>query len=144
MEKPWGPCIDPPRRRDYRGKTFANRYRKVKGEGKHRVIWRALWGPIPRRMVVMHLCDNPGCINPDHLNLGTQAANVEDCISKGRGNRKGRPGLSDEAAVSAMARMLVNEDRGQIAADLNTSRQALNDLFCMRTKRVLFGYGSGG
>ena len=33
--------------------------------------------------VVMHTCDNPSCINPYHLRIGTQLNNVEDCISKG-------------------------------------------------------------
>lgn len=40
--------------------------------------------PIADGMVVMHLCDNPSCVNPEHLKEGTQKENIEDCISKGR------------------------------------------------------------
>jgi hypothetical protein len=37
--------------------------------------------------VIMHLCDQPSCVNPDHLRAGTQQANVADRVSKGRGMR---------------------------------------------------------
>lgn len=36
------------------------------------------------RSIVMHSCDNPRCINPDHLSVGSQADNIKDCITKGR------------------------------------------------------------
>lgn len=38
--------------------------------------------------VIMHSCDNPKCINPDHLSEGTQLENMQDCVSKGRLNRR--------------------------------------------------------
>lgn len=57
----------------------------------HRVSWRLFKGAIPihesyHGMCVLHKCDNPGCVNPDHLFLGTNKDNVADCISKGRAN----------------------------------------------------------
>jgi hypothetical protein len=50
----------------------------------HRAAWIAWKGPIPEGMNVLHKCDVPGCINPDHLFLGTQRENIHDMISKKR------------------------------------------------------------
>lgn len=55
----------------------------------HRVAWEMTHGPIPEGWVVMHLCDNPLCVNPDHLEVGTQADNVLDMRIKDRNNEFG-------------------------------------------------------
>ena len=52
----------------------------------HRVSWGIHNGPIPPGVKVLHTCDNPPCVNPAHLFLGTQADNIKDCLDKGRAN----------------------------------------------------------
>ena len=53
-------------------------------EGAHRASYRIFVGPIPPDMLVCHTCDNPSCVNPDHLFVGTMKDNMQDSLTKGR------------------------------------------------------------
>jgi hypothetical protein len=53
----------------------------------HRVSWEAHNGPIPDGLWVLHWCDTPPCIRPDHLFLGTHRDNMDDMVSKNRQTR---------------------------------------------------------
>ena len=57
---------------------------KGKGMTAHRLSYQIHKGEIPESMVVMHSCDNPSCVNPDHLSVGTQSQNILEAIAKGR------------------------------------------------------------
>lgn len=65
---------------------FGYGFLKLRGrlERAHRVAWMLTHGPIPDGLCVCHRCDNPRCIEPTHLFLGTVAENNRDRHAKGR------------------------------------------------------------
>ena len=50
----------------------------------HRLSYLLHIGPPPASVLVLHSCDNPPCVNPAHLRLGTQQQNMQDAIARGR------------------------------------------------------------
>lgn len=80
----------------------------------HRWSYEHFVGPIPDGLILMHTCDVPACVNPDHLQPGTQAENQQDMVRKGRlglrpqtskaNIRKGRAKLSPALAAEIRER----------------------------------------
>lgn len=58
----------------------------------HRASWEIHNGPIQDGSIVLHKCDNPSCVRPEHLKLGSQRDNIQDMLKKERGNFPGAPG----------------------------------------------------
>jgi len=71
--------------RDFHGYgalTYEQRTRKA-----HRVAYESWVGPVPDGHHVLHSCDNPPCINPDHLSTGTHADNMRDMAARARSGK---------------------------------------------------------
>lgn len=87
----------------YQGPLYRGGYgQPIQRDGKrlpvHRLAWTLANGPIPNDLWVLHHCDNPPCVNPAHLFLGTCADNHDDQVRKGRqlyGDRHPRAKLSE-------------------------------------------------
>lgn len=100
-------------------------------EAAHRFSYRLHKGD-PGRLVVMHECDNPACVNPDHLVLGTQKENVADMIAKGRGNWRCPAGEGNPN--SKLTEVIVREIRSSseagkdIAKRLGVSTTTVSDV----------------
>lgn len=77
------------------GSYFTNGYgcfRLTSGSKKaHRISYELYKGPIPEGLLVLHSCDNKGCVNPAHLSLGTHQENMDDGRIRGRFPRGPRP-----------------------------------------------------
>lgn len=92
--------------------------------GAHRIAYRIAKGPIPDGKVVMHACDNPRCVNPAHLSLGTHRENVADMIAKGR------------QVVSSERARLAECVRGHELGAFNRSWPSVTCRFCEMLRRA--------
>jgi hypothetical protein len=72
----------------WKGSKWKSGYGRLKLKGKalvaHRLAYHLYVGEIPDGKIVLHRCDNPSCVNPDHLSVGTNKDNTLDMLNKGR------------------------------------------------------------
>lgn len=99
-------CWEWTRRLDHKGYAHA----KVWGKpvGAHRVSYAFFVEPIPAGMNICHKCDNPKCVNPHHLFMGTTQDNVTDKMRKGRfvttpGEKNGYAKLTEDQVLAILA-----------------------------------------
>lgn len=91
----------------WRGYLNPQGYGSLQYQGRrmlaHRLSYELAVGPIPAGMLVCHSCDNPPCVRPAHLWLGTIADNLRDAGAKGRMHRGERHGMARLTADDVMS-----------------------------------------
>ena len=97
--------------------------------GAHRVSWMVHRGEIPEGMWVLHKCDNPICINPDHLFLGFPKDNTDDMVEKGRNNFRGMAEYSDEIVLRAIHLRKSGKTHKEISKILNLPMGTVNSFY---------------
>lgn len=93
----------------------------------HRISWALAFGPIPPDALVLHACDNPACVNPSHLFLGDQRANMQDCAEKGRWRNQARFNLETAREIRARYRR-GGVTQGELAAEFGMSFQHVSSI----------------
>ena len=100
----------------------------------HRFSWEVHCGPIPNGLQVLHRCDVPCCVNPDHLFLGTNIDNVSDCVKKdrhARGNRNGSAILTDDD-ITAIRKIGRTVPQRVIAKQFGVNRGHISKILSMK------------
>ena len=120
------------------GATNADDYGRFSISGRnhhaHRVSWEIHNGPIPTDMWVLHKCDTPSCMNPEHLFLGTHQDNMDDMVDKGRassclGESNPNTKLTEEQVLE-IRELLANTDmlQREIAELYDVCQMAISEI----------------
>jgi hypothetical protein len=125
---PWGATLN---NKGYGMVWDFERGRKVLA---HRASYELHVGPIPEGLTLMHTCDNPACVNPAHLRVGSHRENMHDKIAKGRaryghmpGSANGNAILTNEAVISLRRDYIAGMDLAGLAKKYGVSRKSLTD-----------------
>lgn len=117
------------------GAMYQNGYGKARHAGRecyaHRYSYNLYKGPIPDGMHVCHRCDDPSCVNPDHLFVGTRDDNMSDMAIKGRsahGERHGSAKLSVEQVREIRSKRNAGQSVTAIAAEYGVSKGRISEI----------------
>lgn len=106
----------------------------------HRHAWILTRGEIPAGLCALHHCDNPPCVNPDHLYLGTYADNARDREERGRriyahGSALAHARLTEKAVLEIRARCSAGETQRALAREFNVNYRTIGVVVRRQTWR---------
>lgn len=112
----------------YRQEGYGHVFDGIRDRPAHRVSWELHNGPIPDGMVCRHDCDNPGCVNPAHLRIGTHADNIADKVARNRqakGEGNGRARLTAPQVLEIRRRGDAGESRTALAREFGVDHRTI-------------------
>ena len=128
------------------GARINDGYGLLKRSGKtilaHRFSYELAHGPVPAGLVVMHKCDTPACVRPDHLKPGTNLENSRDMAAKGRSG--GRLKLTAELAEQVRGAVGAGEKIGDVAHRLGMSGRTVQKAVARGDSLDAFTADAGG
>jgi hypothetical protein len=124
----------------WRGYTLSTGYGQITYKGRkvllHRAMYEVANGPIPPGLDVCHSCDNPPCVRPEHLWLGTAKDNVRDCIEKGRwlnGEANPQAVMTEDNVREIRARMAGGQRLYEIARGMGLRASSVRNVYYGRS-----------
>ena len=103
-----------------------------KSVSTHRISYELTYGEIPIGMEVCHKCDNPSCVNPSHLFLGTRQDNIDDRERKGRNNppkgeKHAKAKLTEADVLAIRTKRLQGVSFGKLAKEYGVCKKTIQD-----------------
>lgn len=108
-------------------------YGRLAGTYAHRISYEVFNGPIPAKLCVCHTCDNPPCVNPSHLFLGTCKDNTQDCIRKGRftslkGERSSSAKLKENDVLNILQKLKTGSTQTELARQYGVDTSTISHI----------------
>lgn len=133
---PEHPCWEWIGYKNNKGKGYGKCWFENRKEYAHRASWIIHFGLIPKGLYVCHKCDNKGCVNPNHLFIGTHQDNVTDMVKKDRSARGERNGLCKLTRSAVLKIRADNRKHKEIAKEYGIHRNHVGGI----KRREKWGY----
>lgn len=115
---------------NWTGPIGSERYGRIRFQGRrvltHVISYRLSFGAVPSGLSVLHRCDNPRCVRPDHLYAGTAKDNVWDAITRGRRPRGPNLRLTSAEVTAIRAKWRAGESQRAIAGECRVSPSTIS------------------